>query len=99
MADARAFDEVLPADDEWEIRTNLLGVMNGTKAVLAGMGQRKRGTIINISSVSDRKTSPVAVAFTASKYGVRALDVLSRAALDSRLRTFSSALDPGVEAR
>lgn len=73
FADARPFEEVPPADYEREIRTNLLGVLNGIKAVLAGMSERKGGTIINISSVSDRKTSPVALAYTASKYGVRAL--------------------------
>jgi NADP-dependent 3-hydroxy acid dehydrogenase YdfG len=36
------------------------------------MAAAKSGTIINISSVSDRKTSPVAVGYTASKYAVRA---------------------------
>lgn len=72
FADARPFDEVEPADYEREIRTNLLGVMNATKAVLAGMIQRQRGTILNVSSVSDRKTSPVALGYTASKYAVRA---------------------------
>ncbi len=73
FADARPFGEVPPADYEREIRTNLLGVLNGIKAVLAGMTERKAGTIINVSSVSDRKTAPVALAYTASKYGVRAL--------------------------
>ena len=37
------------------------------------MVKRHRGTIINISSVSDRKTSPVAIGYTATKYAVRAL--------------------------
>jgi NADP-dependent 3-hydroxy acid dehydrogenase YdfG len=73
MADGRPFGQVEPADYEREIRTNLLGVLNGVKAVLGGMAGRKRGTVINISSVSDRKTCPVAVAYTASKFGVRAL--------------------------
>src|SRR5262249_57727633 len=73
LADARPFEQVEPAAYELEIRTNLLGVLNGIKAVLAGMAGRGRGTIINISSVSDRKTCPAAVAYTASKYGVRAL--------------------------
>jgi NADP-dependent 3-hydroxy acid dehydrogenase YdfG len=73
MADARPFEQVEPAAYEREVRTNLLGVLNGIKAVLAGMVGRKRGTIINISSVSDRKTCPVAVGYTASKYAVRAL--------------------------
>jgi NADP-dependent 3-hydroxy acid dehydrogenase YdfG len=73
MADARSFEQVEPADYEREIRTNVLGVLNATKAVLPGMVSRKAGTIINISSVSDRKTCPVAVAYTASKFAVRAI--------------------------
>jgi NADP-dependent 3-hydroxy acid dehydrogenase YdfG len=73
LADARPFEQVEPAAYEREITTNLLGVLNGIKAVLAGMVVRRRGTIINISSLSDRKTCPAAVAYTATKYGVRAL--------------------------
>jgi NADP-dependent 3-hydroxy acid dehydrogenase YdfG len=73
LADARPFEQVEPAAYEREIKTNLLGVLNGVKAVLGGMAERKRGTIINISSLSDRKTCPTAVAYTASKYAVRAL--------------------------
>jgi NADP-dependent 3-hydroxy acid dehydrogenase YdfG len=72
MADARAFTAVAPADYRREVETNLLGVMNCTHAVLPGMVQRRAGTVITISSVSDRKTAPAAVAYTASKYGVRA---------------------------
>jgi NAD(P)-dependent dehydrogenase (short-subunit alcohol dehydrogenase family) len=71
-ADAREH-KVEPAAFSHEIDVNLKGVMNGTKVVLADMGARGAGTIINISSVSDRKTAPVAVGYTASKYGVRAL--------------------------
>jgi NADP-dependent 3-hydroxy acid dehydrogenase YdfG len=40
--------------------------------VIGDMTAAGSGTIINISSVSDRKTSPVAVGYTASKYAVRA---------------------------
>jgi NADP-dependent 3-hydroxy acid dehydrogenase YdfG len=72
VADARALDDVEPASYAHEIATNLTGTFNCTKTVLAGMKQRKSGTIINISSVSDRKTAPVALAYTASKFGLRA---------------------------
>jgi NADP-dependent 3-hydroxy acid dehydrogenase YdfG len=72
LADAREFKAVEPAAYAHEIDVNLKGVLNGTKAVLADMSARGSGTIINISSVSDRKTSPVAVTYTATKYGVRA---------------------------
>lgn len=73
FADARPFEQVLPSEYEREIQTNLLGVLNAIKAVLAGMVERRSGTIINISSVSDYKTCPVAIAYTATKHAVRAL--------------------------
>lgn len=72
MADARAFSDVEPEAFAREIDVNLKGVLNGTKVVIGDMAAAKSGTIINISSVSDRKTSPVAVGYTASKYAVRA---------------------------
>jgi NADP-dependent 3-hydroxy acid dehydrogenase YdfG len=72
MADARPFDEVDEPSYARELDTNLKGVFNCTKAVLAGMKARRSGTIINISSISDRKTAPVALAYTASKFAVRA---------------------------
>jgi len=73
LADAREFKQVEPEAFAHEIDVNLKGVLNGTKAVLADMSARGAGTIINVSSVSDRKTAPVAVTYTATKYGVRAL--------------------------
>lgn len=72
LADARAFQQVEPQAFAHEIDVNLKGVLNGTKAVLTDMSARGSGTIFNISSVSDRKTAPVAVTYTATKYGVRA---------------------------
>ena len=72
MADARAFDAVDEPSYTRELDTNLKGVFNCTKAVLPGMQARRSGTIINISSISDRKTAPVALAYTASKHAVRA---------------------------
>ena len=73
LADARDFKQVEPTAFAHEIDVNLKGVLNGTKAVIGDMSARGAGTIINISSVSDRKTSPLAVTYTATKYGVRAL--------------------------
>jgi NADP-dependent 3-hydroxy acid dehydrogenase YdfG len=72
IADARPFDGVDEGDYTREIDTNLKGVFACTKAVLPGMTGRKSGTIINISSISDRKTAPVALAYTATKHAVRA---------------------------
>jgi len=72
MADARAFTDVEPEAFSHEIDVNLKGTLNATKVVIGDMTAAKSGTIINISSLSDRKTSPVAVGYTASKYAVRA---------------------------
>jgi len=80
LADARAFTEVEPAAFAHEIDVNLKGVLNGTKAVIGGMSACGAGTIINIGSVSDRKTAPVAVTYTATKYGVRAFSESLQAA-------------------
>jgi NAD(P)-dependent dehydrogenase (short-subunit alcohol dehydrogenase family) len=72
FADARSFLEVEPADFAREINVDLIGVLNCAKVVIGNMSRRRSGTIINISSVSDR-TAPVAVGYTASKYAVRAV--------------------------
>jgi NADP-dependent 3-hydroxy acid dehydrogenase YdfG len=84
LADAREFKQVEPEAFAHEIDVNLKGVLNGTKAVLADMSARGAGTIINVSSVSDRKTAPVAVTYTATKYGVRALSESLREAEGAR---------------
>jgi NADP-dependent 3-hydroxy acid dehydrogenase YdfG len=73
FADARDFRSVEPAAFSREIDVNLKGLLNCIKAVIGNMSSRGSGTIINISSVSDRKTAPVAVGYTATKYAVRAL--------------------------
>ncbi len=73
FADARDFRSVEPAAFAREIDVNLRGLLNCIKVVIGNMSRRRSGTIINISSVSDRKTAPVAVSYTATKYAVRAV--------------------------
>jgi NADP-dependent 3-hydroxy acid dehydrogenase YdfG len=91
-ADAREFGVVEPDSYKREIETNLLGVLNCTKAVLGGMAARKSGTIINISSVRDRKTAPVALAYTAGKYAVHAFsESLREAQSKNRVRVINIA--------
>jgi NADP-dependent 3-hydroxy acid dehydrogenase YdfG len=83
-ADARAFSDVEPGDYRREIDSGLLGVLNGMKAVLGGMTGRGTGTIINVSSLPDRRPGPAAVACTAAKYGVRAASECLREAAAAR---------------
>lgn len=63
-----------PADDlDHDIDVLLKGVIHGVRAVLPGMSARKRGTIVNVSSIGDRKPGPSAETYHASKTAVRSL--------------------------
>ncbi|VVE26299.1 oxidoreductase [Pandoraea capi] len=61
--------------NEWDrmIDVNIKGVLNGVHAVVDGMVERKRGTIVNISSVAGRKTFPNHVAYVGTKFAVHGL--------------------------
>lgn len=61
--------------DQWDrmLDVNVKGVLNGVHAVAAGMVQRKRGSIINISSVAGRKTFPNHVVYVGTKFAVHGL--------------------------
>jgi NADP-dependent 3-hydroxy acid dehydrogenase YdfG len=67
------FREQPPAGLDYEIDVLLKGVVHGARAVLPGMSARKRGTIVNISSIADRKPGPSGVTYGAAKAGVRSL--------------------------
>lgn len=60
---------------EWQnmLNVNVMGVLNGVKAVLSGMVSRNGGTIVNISSIAGRKTFADHAAYCATKFAVHAL--------------------------
>jgi short-subunit dehydrogenase len=58
------------ADIERMTRTNWLGVVYMTKAVLPAMRKRARGWIVNLSSVAGRLGQPDEVAYSATKFAV-----------------------------
>src|SRR5229473_4847545 len=60
-------------DLDHEIDVLLKGVVHGIRAVLPGMSARKHGTIINVSSIGDRKPGPSGETYHASKAAVRSL--------------------------
>ena len=67
-----------------DVETNLIGAMNAARAVIGPMLDAGRGTILNVSSVSDREPGPAALGYTASKYGLRAFGESLRLAYGKR---------------
>src|SRR6058998_4216989 len=61
------------ADIERMMRTNYLGMVWATKAVLPAMRARRRGWIVNISSVAGKLGQPDEAAYSASKFAVTGL--------------------------
>jgi NADP-dependent 3-hydroxy acid dehydrogenase YdfG len=52
------------------VRTNLLGVMYGTRAFLPGMLARGQGHVVNMSSLAGRFAAPGASVYSATKHAV-----------------------------
>lgn len=78
-----------------EVDALIMGVINGIKAVLPGMVEKKSGSIINISSVADHKPSPVAISYHASKHAVRSIsESLQMAEAKNNIRVMNIA--PGL---
>ncbi|MBC3948630.1 SDR family oxidoreductase [Pseudomonas folii] len=61
--------------EEWDrmFDVNVKGMLNGIHAVLGGLIERNRGTIINVGSVAGRKTFPNHVAYVGTKFAVHAI--------------------------
>jgi short-subunit dehydrogenase len=73
--------ELAEADLRAQFETNVFGLMAVTRAFGAGMIERGRGWILNVSSVGGRITFPFFGAYHASKYAVEAISDAMRAEL------------------
>jgi NADP-dependent 3-hydroxy acid dehydrogenase YdfG len=67
------FTELTHEDHFNTVNINLQGVINGIETVLPEMRKRKKGTIINISSVADRNSRPQIATYAATKAAVKSL--------------------------
>lgn len=81
--------------DEWNrmIDVNIRGVLHGIAAVLPGMKARKRGQVINVSSIAGHGVWPTTGVYSATKFAVNAIsDGLRQETTDIRVTVIS----PGV---
>ena len=72
----RALDKLTPEDFDKMIATNLTGSFNLVHAVLPSMRAQGSGTVVQISSISGMRVSPLGgVGYSASKFGQSALGI------------------------
>jgi len=72
---ARLGNIITQDPQEWDeqVDINVNGVMNGVHAVMEGMVERKRGTIVNMSSIAGRKVYPDHTVYCGTKYFVHGM--------------------------
>lgn len=73
VAKSGEFTEISHDDHEKMVNINLQGVINCIEIILPGMQARKQGTVINISSLSDRTSRPNNPVYAATKAAVKSL--------------------------
>ncbi len=67
------FTAIESHEHEKMVQLNVMGVIHGIESVLQNMQTRKMGTIINISSLSDRTSRPQMATYAATKAAVKSL--------------------------
>ncbi len=77
-------EEVSPADGERLLTLNIFAPFRLTRAALAGMLERKRGTIVDISSLSALAPTPGMFHYSASKAALAAASESLRAEVKGR---------------
>lgn len=83
--------------DDWDemIDTNVKGLLYVSRAILPGMVERKRGTVINLGSIAGREVYPKGNVYCATKHAVRALSqAMYRDTNGSSIRVCN--IDPGM---
>ena len=75
--------------------TNFFGAVDLIKEVLPGMRERRRGHILNISSMAGLVTNPPNIYYSASKYAIEAVtEGLSKEVAEFGIRV--TAIEPGA---
>ena len=66
-------EETSAAEVERVYRTNVFGLLNVTRAVLPSMRQRRRGHIINLSSIGGYRSTPGWGIYSSTKFAVEGI--------------------------
>ncbi|MEX0601946.1 MAG: SDR family NAD(P)-dependent oxidoreductase, partial [Bacteroidota bacterium] len=95
---SRGFDKLHEGSvEDWEemIDTNVKGLLYVSRAVIPGMVERKKGTIVNIGSIAGHEAYPRGNVYCATKHAVDALTKgLRMDLIDTPLRVCT--VDPGL---
>jgi NAD(P)-dependent dehydrogenase (short-subunit alcohol dehydrogenase family) len=70
---AAAIEEIRIADMRRQFETNFLGVIRVTQRVLPEMRRRRRGRIVNMSSIAGKTSMPIMGPYSASKFALEAI--------------------------
>jgi len=73
IAIAAVMEEISLADLQKQFETNLFGVVRVTRRVLPEMRRRRRGRILNVSSISGKIAIPLMGPYAASKHALEAI--------------------------
>ncbi|HTS13917.1 MAG TPA: SDR family oxidoreductase [Candidatus Limnocylindrales bacterium] len=73
IAIAAVIEEVTLADLRKQYETNIFGVVRASQRVLPPMRERRRGRIINMSSIAGKISSPILGPYSSSKHALEAL--------------------------
>jgi NAD(P)-dependent dehydrogenase (short-subunit alcohol dehydrogenase family) len=73
IAFAAVIEEITIEDFRRQFETNFFGVVRVTQRVLPSMRERRRGRIINMSSVAGKMSSPVLGPYSSSKFALESM--------------------------
>ncbi len=73
IAIAGVMEEITLADLRKQFETNIFGVVRMTQRVLPSMRSRRRGCIVNMSSIAGRVSNPLMGPYSSSKHAIEAI--------------------------
>lgn len=73
IAIVAAMEEITQADLHKQFETNVFGLVRVSQRVLPGMRERRRGRIVNLSSVAGKMASPLFGPYASTKHAVEAI--------------------------